>query len=55
MLFRGVQGKIPYIRLWQKAGKRARDPWQPENKDLEELSRLVSQFKNSGENTEEQK
>jgi hypothetical protein len=44
-----------HIQLLQKAARRARDPWQPENKDLAELSRLVSQFKDSGENAEEQK
>jgi len=43
---------IRHIQLWQKAAHRARDPWQPENKDLAELSRLVSQLKESGEKAE---
>jgi hypothetical protein len=46
---------IQQIQLWQKAGQRARNPWQSENQDLAELSRLVSQLKESGENAEEQK
>jgi hypothetical protein len=33
------------IRLWRKALRRARNPWEPENKDLEELSRLVDSLK----------
>ena len=46
---------IQQIRLWQKAVHRARDPWQNENKDLEELSRLVSELKESGEEVGEKK
>jgi len=46
---------IQQIQLWQKAAHRARDPWQPENDDLAELSKLVSQLKETGENAEEQK
>jgi len=31
--------------LWRKALRRARNPWETENKDLEELSKLVEQLK----------
>jgi hypothetical protein len=44
---------IQQIQLWQKAAKRARDPWQTENKDLEELSQLVSKLKQSGDTDHE--
>ena len=45
---------IQQIQLWQKAVHRARDPWQGENKDLAELSRLVSQLKKPEEKAEDQ-
>lgn len=41
------------IQMWQKAARTARDPWQKENQDLSELSRLVSHLKTSGENSED--
>ncbi|GAB4578106.1 MAG: hypothetical protein Fur0022_08390 [Anaerolineales bacterium] len=43
---------IQQIRLWQKAARTARDPWQKENKDLAELSRLVTELKKTGEQQE---
>lgn len=47
---------IQQIQLWQKAVHRARDPWQGENKDLQELSQLVSQLKEKeGEKKQEDK
>jgi flagellar biosynthesis chaperone FliJ len=44
---------IQQIQLWQKAVNRARDPWQTENKELKELSQLVSKFKKPGDKEEE--
>lgn len=41
------------IQMWQKAARVVRDPWQNENNDLSELSRLVSNLKTSGENSED--
>ncbi len=45
---RGGVGKE--YQLLSKAFKQARDPWQKENSNLEELSRLVSQFDEHVEN-----
>lgn len=41
------------IQMLQKAARVARDPWQNENKDLAELSRLVADLKTPGENSED--
>lgn len=38
---------VGQIELLRKAAHRARDPWGPENTDLKELSRLVSELKDS--------
>lgn len=43
------------IQLWQKAAHTARDPWQKENEQLAELSRLVTDLQKPGENQEAQK
>jgi hypothetical protein len=39
------KNRVSQIELMRRAAQRARDPWQSENDDLEELSRLVKQFK----------
>jgi hypothetical protein len=33
------------IEMYQRVARRAQDPWQKENQDLEELSRLVGNLK----------
>ena len=38
---------IGQIELLRRAAQRARDPWGPEHTDLKELSRLVSELKDS--------
>jgi hypothetical protein len=38
---------VGQIELLRRAAHRARDPWGPENTDLQELSRLVSELKDS--------
>jgi hypothetical protein len=38
---------VGQIELLRRAAHRARDPWGPENTDLKELSRLVSELKDS--------
>lgn len=42
------------FQLLRKAGRRARDPWQPENQDLAELSRLVAGLEKSEQEVEEE-
>ncbi len=39
------KNNVSQIELMRRAAQRARDPWQSENDDLEELSRLVKQLK----------
>jgi uncharacterized membrane protein affecting hemolysin expression len=39
------KNSVSQIELMRRAAQRARDPWQSENDDLEELSRLVKQLK----------
>lgn len=34
-----------HFRLWQQAANRARNPWQEENDQLNELSKLVENLK----------
>jgi len=36
---------VGQIELFRRAAKRARDPWEPEDANLRELSRLVSELK----------
>lgn len=35
-----------HIRMWQKAARRARNPWESEDDQLDELSKLVAQLEN---------
>jgi hypothetical protein len=39
------KNSVSQIEMMRKAAERARDPWQSENEDLKELSRLVKQLK----------
>jgi hypothetical protein len=43
------------IELFRRATRRARNPWQPEDDDLEELSRLVSGLKAEDQGKKESK
>ena len=45
LFFRNWKGSDT-MRLWRQVGRRARNPWEKEDKDLEELSKRVEQFKN---------
>ncbi len=38
-------GSIHEIELFRRAAKAARNPWQREDTDLQELGRLVDQFR----------
>lgn len=38
---------VGQIELMRRAANRARDPWGPEDADLKELSRLVTDLKDS--------
>jgi hypothetical protein len=40
----GRSNPAEHYRLWQKASQRARNPWEKEEADLKELSRLVNQL-----------
>ena len=40
------KNNVGQIELMRRAAKRARDPWEQENKDLQELSRIVEELKN---------
>ncbi len=39
------KNSVSQIEMMRRAAERARDPWQSENEDLKELSRLVKQLK----------
>jgi hypothetical protein len=41
------RGHGSHIRLWQRATRRARDPWRDEREKLEKLSDLVEKLKDS--------
>jgi sensor histidine kinase regulating citrate/malate metabolism len=43
-----------HVQLWQKAAKRARDPWKEEDEALNNLSKLVSQFRDEQETVEDE-
>jgi uncharacterized membrane protein affecting hemolysin expression len=43
------KNSVSQIELMRRAAERARDPWQTENEDLKELSRLVKQLKDDRE------
>lgn len=43
-----------YIQLWQKAAKKARDPWKQEDEALQKLSELVTQFKEEQESSDDE-
>ena len=44
------KNSIGQIELMRRAANRARDPWKPEDDNLKELSRLVSDLKATGDN-----
>jgi len=43
------KNSIGQIELMRRAANRARDPWKPEDDNLKELSRLVSDLKATGD------
>ncbi len=43
------KNSIGQIELMRRAANRARDPWKPEDDNLKELSRLVSELKAPGD------
>ena len=40
------KNNVGQIELMRRAAKRARDPWEQETNDLQELSRIVAELKN---------
>lgn len=42
-----------HVQLWQKAAKRVLDPWKEEDKALQDLSQLVSQFRGEQDSGED--
>lgn len=42
---KGQNATMEQIKLLRRAAKRAQDPWQAEDNDLQELSRRVSELK----------
>ncbi len=43
---------LEHIEMWKRAAHRARNPWKEEDQALQELSRLVAQFKEKEEGGE---
>lgn len=43
-----------YFQLWQQASHRARKPWEEEDAQLNELSKLVGDLKKSGSTAEQE-
>lgn len=47
------KNSVGQIELLRKAASRAKDPWQPENENLSELSRLVKNLQEKKPESEE--